>query len=81
MKCERIPLACWIGDITDGYVDIPWPEVHNQAGSAVINWLNQQDPTQCQIIMDKEQDGSVRSLWAEFYNENLRLEYALRFGQ
>jgi hypothetical protein len=74
-------LALWIGDITDGYVDRPWPEVHNQAGSAVINWLNQQDPTKCQIIMDKEQDGSVRSLWAEFYNENLRLEYALRFGQ
>jgi hypothetical protein len=73
-------LARWIGDVTDSYVDIPWPEVHNQAGSTAINWLNQQDPTECQIIMDKEQDGSVRSLWAEFYNENLRLEYALRFG-
>jgi len=81
MKFERVKLATWIGDITDSYIDIPWPWVHEQAGSEEIAWINQQDPTVCQMIMDKEQDGSVRSLWAEFYSKSLRLEYALRFGK
>jgi hypothetical protein len=81
MKCDRIKLAAWLGDLTDGYVDIPWPQVHEQAGAEQINWLLRQDPMACQMIMDKEQDGALRSLWAEFYNESLRLQYAIKFGK
>jgi hypothetical protein len=80
MKFDRVRLATWISDITD-YIDIPWPLVHAQAGSDEIAWINEQDPVACQMIMDKEKDGTVRSLWAEFYNDGLRLEYALRFGK
>jgi hypothetical protein len=81
MKFERVQLAQWIGDITDGYIDIPWPLVHHQAGSDEIAWLNLQDPVNCQMILDKDQDGTVRTLWAEFYSATLRTEYALRFGK
>jgi len=81
MKCDRVKLAAWLGDLTDGYVDIPWPQVHEQAGAEQINWLLHQDPITCQLIMDKEQGGALRSLWAEFYNENLRLQYAIKFGK
>ena len=81
MKCDRVKLADWLGDLTDGYVDIPWPQVHEQAGREEVNWLLNQDPMHCQLIMDKEQDGALRSLWAEFYIESLRLQYALKFGK
>ena len=81
MKSDRIKLAEWIGDVTDGYVDIPWPLVHKQAGSEIISWLNRQDYVRCQMILDKEKDSAVQSLWAEFYDINLRAECALRFGK
>jgi hypothetical protein len=81
MKCQRVFLARWLADYTDSYVDIPWPEVHRQSNSAVINWINQQDPTVCQMIMDREENGSQRSLWAEFYQPRTYTEYLLRFAQ
>ena len=81
MKFERVKLATWTEDVTEGYIDIPWPRVHQQACRDEIAWINEQDPTVCQMIMDQEPQGRVRSLWAEFYNTSLRQEYALRFGK
>jgi hypothetical protein len=80
MKNDRILLASWLGDYTDGYVDIPWPEVHKQAGSDIIHWINRHKHTDVQMILDKNNSGS-QSLWAEFYNNNLRLEFALLFAK
>jgi len=79
MKYDRIKLSQWIANPLDEYVDIPWPHVHLQAGSAVIDWLNRQDPIQCQMILEKTQD--FQSLWAEFYDCNLLAEYTFKFGK
>lgn len=81
MRSDRIKLAEWIGDVTDSYVDIPWPLVHKQAGSEIISWLTKQDHIQCQMILDKKKDSAIQSLWAEFYDANLRAECDLKFGK
>jgi hypothetical protein len=81
MKSSRHRLAHWLGDYTDGYVDIPWPLVHDQAGTERISWLNRQDPVSVQIILEKDpKDHCLQSLWAEFYNDGKYSEYLLRFG-
>lgn len=79
MKNNKHKLAEWVGDYTDGYVDIPWPLVHSQAGSEAVNWLNRQDPTRCQMIL--ENDSGKMELWAEFFDPRAELEYALRFAK
>jgi hypothetical protein len=80
MKSDRVFLHSWLGDYTDGYIDIPWPAVHTSAGSTVINWLSQQDSTHVQMILEKNDLGK-QSLWAEFYSAGLRTEFALRFAK
>jgi hypothetical protein len=79
MKYERVKLSQWIADAHDEYVDIPWPHVHSQVGAALIDWLNRQDPIQCQMILEKTQ--GFQSLWAEFYDRNLLAEYTYKFGK
>lgn len=82
MKNNKLKLAEWLGDYTDGYVDIPWPLVHEQAGSEEIRWLNQQDPVDCQMILHKNpKDQAQQSLWAEFYKEQKLTEYCIRFAK
>jgi hypothetical protein len=79
MKSERIKVAEWLGDYTDGYVDIPWPEVQRQAGQEIIKWVNSQSEIKAQLILEKTPD-AVQSLWIEFYDHSLRIECALRFS-
>jgi len=80
MKNNRIFLHNWQGDPYDQYVDIPWPLVHQVAGTAMISWLDRQDPTRAQMILDKTADG-WQSLWAEFYDDGALTEFHLRFGK
>jgi hypothetical protein len=81
MKSERVLLAQWLGDCTDGYVDIPWPLIHQQIGKEVVSWLNDKDWDQVQMILEKNKaDAANQQLWAEFYQRSLRSEFALRFG-
>ena len=82
MKNDRVLLAEWLGDYTDGYNDIPWPLVHEQAGSEIIRWLNKQDFTEVQMILEKSSGGGRsgwHQLYAEFYLPTLRTEFALKF--
>jgi hypothetical protein len=79
MKYERVKLGQWIGSIADEYVDIPWPRVHAQTSSAAIDWLNRQDPIQCQMMLEKTEE--LQSLWAEFYSTELLAEYTNKFGK
>jgi hypothetical protein len=82
MKTNRVKLAEWLGDYTDGYVDIPWPLVHGQAGDEQIRWLNKQDPSHVQMVLEKEKDEPAQqTLWAEFYRPETHIEYALRFAK
>jgi hypothetical protein len=83
MKSDRVLLAEWLGDTTDGYTDIPWPLIHDRAGDEIVRWLNQQDHTLCQMILEKdsEMNAGMHRLYAEFYQPALRTEFALRFAK
>jgi hypothetical protein len=80
MKTDRVFLHNWQGGIGDQYMDIPWPLVHNVAGTELVSWLNRQDPIRVQMILDQTSDG-WQSLWAEFYDPQTRTEFALRFAK
>ncbi len=83
MKNERVLLAEWLGDITDGYVDIPWPRVHELAGSETVRWLRQQPSDRVQMILERQTDSAagLQRLYAEFYVPSLRTEFVLRFAK
>jgi hypothetical protein len=84
MKHDRVFLAEWLGDTTDGYNDIPWPMVHEWAGHDCIRWINGQNYNRCQLILEKDIDPlktGMQKLYAEFYDPALRTEFALRFGK
>jgi hypothetical protein len=80
MKTDRVFLHLWKGKPDDEYLDIPWPAVHKAAGVDLINWINSQDPISVQMILEQEHSG-WQSLWAEFYNDLIRTEFALRFAK
>jgi hypothetical protein len=80
MKSDLIYLAEWEGYQDDDYVGIPWPKVHQLVGNDQIRWIQTQDPTKCQLILDSTFNG-VHTLYAEFYDPVLRIEYALRFAK
>ena len=80
MKNNRIALHKWQTDGTEQNVDIPWPEIHQVTGYDEITWLQNQDTNAAQLILEKSPDGE-QSLWAEFYNDKVHLEYMLRFAK
>lgn len=80
MKSDLIYLAEWDGYQGDDYVDIPWPKVHQLVGNEQIRWIQNQDPTKCQLILDTADNG-IHKLYAEFYDPLIRVEYALRFAK
>jgi hypothetical protein len=83
MKSDRVMLCEWLGDITDGYNDIPWPRVHDQVGNEAMRWINSQDHTRAQLILEKQTGLATgqQKLYLEFYEPSLRTEFALRFGR
>jgi hypothetical protein len=80
MKTCKIFLHRWIGDSTDGYINIPWPAVHQAVGHDIINWIQDRDPTHVQLILEKTIDG-YQQLYVDFYNHGLRTEFALTFAK
>lgn len=82
MKSSKVLLAEWLGDYTDGYIDIPWPRVHEVVGYEAIKWLNSHPHDHVQMILEKDPtDKCWQRLYAEFYAESLRSEFALRFAK
>lgn len=84
MKNSKVFLCEWLGDTTDSYNDIPWPMVHEWAGYDCIRWVNSQDPSDCQMVLERSTglyDSGTQRLYVEFFNDNLRTEFALRFAK
>jgi hypothetical protein len=83
MKNERVFLAEWLGDYTDGYNDIPWPMVHEWAGYECIRWINSQNVNDVQLVLEKQpgMSSGIFQLYVEFFRPSLRSEFALRFAK
>jgi hypothetical protein len=81
MKTDRIFLAEWHCDSED--LDIPWPMVHEWAGHDLIRWINAQNVNDVQLLVEKQtgfSTGTVK-LYVEFFQPNLRTEFALKFAK
>lgn len=83
MKTERVFLAEWLGDTSDGYNDIPWPMVHEWVGYEAIRWINGQNVNDVQMVLERQtgMSSGMFKLYAEFFRPALRSEFALRFAK
>lgn len=83
MKSKVLELARWFPTESDGsgnlYID--WPAVQRQTSKESLNWLLNQEKTQCQLIVETRPDDPYHYLIAEFYSEILATEYLLRWAK
>lgn len=83
MKTHRFNIAQYFepeGDGTDNiYID--WPAVHRQAGVDHVQWLKQQDPTQCQLVVEQRPYSGYTHLIAEIYSDRLATLYSLMWAK
>lgn len=77
MKTFRVELADWVSN--DLYIDIDWPSVQKKLGLEQVEWLLEQEPKKCQLVLDKS-DINFK-LIAEFYDEKTLLAYHLMWAK
>jgi hypothetical protein len=80
MKTSKIFLHRWLVGSRDGYIDIPWPQIHRAVGADLINWVKSKDLTKVQLVVEQTKEGGM-GLYADFYCDDLRTEFALRFAK
>lgn len=83
MKAHRFELGKFPpSDYDDeGNFYIDWPAIHKQAGKDCIRWLKSQDPTQCQLIVEKATNDYDWRMIAEIYSDNLATIYSLMWAK
>ena len=83
MKTHRFKLAKYFSPetLTLGTIDIDWPSVHRQAGLDHIQWLKNQDPAKCQMILEHRENDPYIYVVAEIYSDRLATEYALMWAK
>jgi hypothetical protein len=77
MKTNRVELLKWLPEEGET-IEIDWPKVHRRIGLDHTRWLLDQSIDQCQLVLER-QDMYCR-LIAEFFNDQLAVEYRLRWG-
>lgn len=78
MKTKVVELLRWLPEDSE-YIEISWPKVHKTIGTDHTNWLLKQPPTNCQLMLYRN-DMYCR-LVAEFYDETLLLQYHLMWAK
>ncbi len=78
MKSDRVKLADW--EEWSETLDIDWPKVHKLAGANVIEWIMNQPRDYCQMVVDKTGDFRY-SLYVEFYNQDVLIDYYLKWAK
>ena len=83
MKTHRFKLARYFSPevLSTDTIDIDWPAVHRQAGLDHIQWLKNQDPTECQMILEHRKNDPYTYVMAEIYSDRLATEYALMWAK
>jgi len=83
MKTHRFKLAKYFSP-ESGFsenIDIDWPSVHRQAGVDHIQWLKNQDPAQCQLVVEQKINDPYTYVVAEIYTDKLATQYALMWAK
>ena len=74
MKAWRTTLVKW--SKTDS-LDVDWPWVHQQVGESRIGWINQQNPTKCQLVIEHTLNHTQLSV--EFYDAVLWNQWVIEW--
>jgi len=83
MKTHRFNIARYFDPESDGtgniYID--WPAVHRQAGLDHVQWLKNQDPNQCQLVVEHRANSPYTHVVAEIYSDKLATLYNLLWAK
>ena len=78
MKSKKVELYRWLPSEGEA-IDIDWPKVHRTLGLDQTRWLLDKPRHICQLIL--ERNDMYCRLMAEFYCDQTRTEYALKFAK
>jgi hypothetical protein len=82
MKTHRFEIARYLpADVEPGTIWIDWPSVHRQAGRDHIQWLKEQDVSECQMIVERKNNDGYHYLVAEIYSDKLATIYSLMWAK
>lgn len=83
MKTHRFEIAHFFGAEADdsGNIYIDWPSVHRQAGVDHIKWIKAQDPSQCQLVIERRPNDNFTRVILEIYSEKTAMFYGLMWAK
>lgn len=83
MKTHRFEIAQFFGyeADNDGNIYIDWPSVHRQAGLEHIQWIKAQDPSTCQLILERRPNDNFIRVVAEIYSDELVTLYGMMWAK
>ena len=83
MKTHRFKLARYFQpeSYDSDTIDIDWPSVHRQAGLDHIQWLKNQQPEVCQLVIEHKPNDPYVYVVAEIYSDRLATEYSLLWAK
>ncbi len=83
MKTHRFEIAHFFGSEADddGNIYIDWPSVHRQAGIDHIQWIKAQDPSKCQLILERRPNDNFIRVVTEIYSDELVTLYGLMWAK
>jgi hypothetical protein len=83
MKTHRFEIAKFLPSEPDdsGNIYIDWPSIHRQASIDHIQWITNQDPIECQMMLERRINDSHIHVMVEIYSEKLATLYGLMWAK
>ena len=83
MKTHRFELGKYYPGESDehGNIYIDWPAIHRQSSKECIQWLRQQDPRQCQMVVECSETKPYWRVIAEIHTDKLATLYSLMWAK
>ncbi len=83
MKTHRFEIAKFLKSESDedGNIYIDWPSVHRQAGVDQIQWIESQDPAECQLLLEIRPEDTHVSAVVEIYSDKIATLYTLMWAK
>lgn len=83
MKTHRFEIAKFLPreDDGSGNIYIDWPCIHRQVGVEHIQWIKNQDPLKCQLVLENRPNDSHTYVMAEIYTDKLATMYGLLWAK
>ena len=83
MKTHRFEIAKFFPGESDdsGNIYIDWPSIHRQASIDHIQWITNQDPIECQMMLERRINDPHIHVMVEIYSEKLATLYGLMWAK